>query len=358
MMQRIQILAKYTRRGASSRLRLHQFIPAFEAAGFSVSFASLFDDRYLDGVYTRRGTSLWHLFCLYLARMRELRLLDRRVTLLIEGELFPWLPGFVERWVLSGRNYVLDFDDAIFHRYDLHRTRLVRLLLGRKIDRLMAGAVLVIAGNDYLADRAMQAGARVVDIVPTVVDTDRYPLADFHSSHEPFRVGWIGTPITWEAYGQSLFEMLSERFAGEPVKFIAIGAATTARQVGNIHIIPWSEDTEASHLGKLSVGLMPLENTPWARGKCAYKLIQYLACGVPVIASPVGANCEVVRDGENGFLAETGEDWVAAVATVLADRARAREMGLAGRAQIQERYSTQFAGPHLARLLARLSNDR
>ena len=345
------LLAKYSRRGASSRLRLYQYIPSLEASGYAIHSAPLFDDRYLDALYSGKRPNLYHVFGRYLSRMRELLSLDRRIPLLIEGELFPWLPHFVERFFLFGRTYTLDYDDAIFHRYDLNRLSLVRVLLGHKIDRLMECADLVVVGNTYLASRARLAGASVIEILPTVVDIDRYKLAAFQTTETPFRIGWIGTPITWEAYGRSLFDTLRREFHGTSVEFLAIGATGTEQQSGNVHFLPWSEDTEAQLLSTLSVGLMPLEDTPWARGKCAYKLIQYLACGVPVIASPVGANCEVVKHGENGFLAATSEEWTACIALLIADREKARHMGQQGRRMVADAYSVQSAGPRLAAMI-------
>lgn len=194
---------------------------------------------------------------------------------------------------------------------------------------------------------AILARARRVEVLPTVVDTSRYPLAAMHGMTVPFRVGWIGTPITWAAYGEALLKELSEAFSNDSVEFVAIGASTVEQHSGRIKLLPWSEATEGDLIASLSVGLMPLEDTPWARGKCAYKLIQYLASGVPVIASPVGANCDVVRDGENGVLATSFEEWRAAVARLSGDPLLARRMGLIGRDQIEQHYSVSSAGLRL-----------
>lgn len=351
MTMRLQILPKYSRNGASSRLRLFQFIPALEAAGHKVDVSSLFDDVYLSNLYQGKTTGWIYVIRRYFARVRLLWSLDRRVPLLIEGELFPWVPYIFERLLLAGRCYLVDYDDAIFHRYDLHRVALVRAILGRKIDRLMAKANLVIVGNSYLADRARAAGAENIELLPTVVNTDRYPLAKMHCSDVPFRVGWIGTPITWSNYGKPVFDLLRKNFADKTVEFVAIGAGTTAYKEGNLTILPWSEDSEAELLGSLSVGLMPLEDTPWARGKCAYKLIQYLACGVPVVASPVGANRDVVISSQNGFFASKPEEWQTSITALLNDLALVRLMGLRGRAQVTERYSVRYAGARLVVLL-------
>jgi glycosyltransferase involved in cell wall biosynthesis len=359
MTKSLWIFPKYSRKGASSRLRLYQYLPQLEQAGFSVHIAPLFSDEYLDGLYAGRRSSVLSIARSYLERVRMLRTVDRSNLLIIQGELFPWVPAFAENLLLNGRRYVLDYDDAVFHRYDLHRLVLIRSLLGRKIDRLMARAHLVIVGNAYLAERAHQAGARQIEVLPTVVDTDRYPVAHFHSRSQSPRVGWIGTPITWASYGKELLTVLSRHFAAQPVEFLAIGASTTESHKGNLHILPWTEETEAAEIASLSVGLMPLKDTPWARGKCGYKLIQYLACGVPVIASPVGANCEIVNEGENGYLATTLEEWQQSIAKLLDTCGNARQMGMRGREIVHQKYSVQSAGSRLVKILRRVlvAND-
>jgi glycosyltransferase involved in cell wall biosynthesis len=352
------LFPKYSRKGASSRLRLYQYLEPLEQAGHIVRIEPLFDDEYLDARYSGRKVPVLAIARRYLARILKLRLVGRSELLIIQGELFPWLPAFLECFFLRGRRYVLDYDDAIFHRYDQHRSVLVRSLLDRKIDRIMASADLVVAGNAYLIERAQEAGAGKIEWLPTVVDFDRYPTAGFHAGTAPFRVGWIGTPITWAANGRKLFAMLACHFAGQPVEFLAIGASTTELHEGNVRLVPWSEATEAEAIASLSVGVMPLEDTPWARGKCGYKLIQYLACGVPVVASPIGVNCEIVRNGMNGYLASTPEEWRQHIANLAATPDLARRMGMRGREIVLQKYSVQSTGPRLVQLVGRVLEGR
>ncbi len=345
------IFPKYTRKGASSRLRFYQYLAHLQDAGFDVRILPLFDDAYLENLYSGKRTHFVKVLGCYLTRMRYLRRVKKKDSVLVQGELFPWLPAFVDAFFLHRRKFVLDFDDAVFHRYDQNRLAFVRVLLGHKIDRLMRSSTLVLAGNAYLSDRAKNAGAQRVEWLPTVVDFERYPLAHFQTETSVPVVGWIGTPVTWASYGKALFEELSTELSQTDIQFVVIGAAQKEQQIGNVRFVPWSEETETEALAGLTLGVMPLEDTPWARGKCGYKLIQYLACGIPVVASPVGANIDIVSEGENGGFATQTEDWVLEVSKLCAAPKKCRQMGMHGRRLVHESYSIQSTGPRVVEML-------
>jgi glycosyltransferase involved in cell wall biosynthesis len=118
-----------------------------------------------------------------------------------------------------------------------------------------------------------------------------------------------------------------------------------------IEIVNWSEASETAQLHGFDIGIMPLTDDPWARGKCGFKLIQYMACGLPVVASPVGVNCQIVEHGGNGYLAGTEAEWVSALTTLLDDAALRERLGRAGRLKVEQRYCLQKTGPELAALL-------
>ena len=157
------------------RLRSLQYLPYLQAAGIDVTVCPLFDDGYLERLYAGRGRSIGSVALRYGIRARSLRRAGGTDLLWIEKEALPYLPYWIERALMpSGVPYVVDYDDAVFHNYDLSGRSWVRDLLGRKIDGVMAGAAAVICGNDYLAERARKAGAVRIELVPTVVDVDRY----------------------------------------------------------------------------------------------------------------------------------------------------------------------------------------
>ncbi|NBE06491.1 glycosyltransferase [Rhodobacter sp. CCP-1] len=357
---RLMVLSRYGRLGASSRLRTMQYRPWLAAAGLQADFASFFSDEDLARAYAGRGRGLSGVTAL-LRRLGQIRAGAGADLLWIEKEALPWLPWIVERAVLPHQiPFAVDYDDAVFHRYDRHRSALVRGVLGRKLDRLMASAALVTAGNAYLADRARAAGARWVEIVPTVVDVTAYAPRDWPTEHGPARIGparigWIGSPSTWAEYMQPKLPLLTGVAAAEGARLLVIGAGRCAPDHPLLDAEAWSEATEAARIRAMDVGLMPLTDTPWSRGKCGYKLIQYMASGVPVIASPVGVNTDIVEHGVNGFLAGTDAEWQEALVRLLRDPALRARMGQAGRQRVEERYSLQVWGPSVAALLRRLA---
>lgn len=350
------VLSRYGRLGASSRLRMLQYFSEFERNGISSELAALLDDLYLSHLYNDRNT-LTRVIIGYKSRIIQMMNSGNANILWIEKELLPWLPWEIERIMLPRHvPFVVDYDDAVFHRYDLHRSALVRRLLGRKIDRVMAGSVLVTAGNSYLAERARAAGASWVEIVPTVVDIDHYVVKSPLESGSRPAIGWIGTPSTWTEYMMPLMPMLRDLASRSDTRLMAVGAGKAADAHPQVEDLPWSEATEVARIQEMDIGIMPLTDTPWARGKCGYKIIQYMACGIPVVASPVGVNADIVEHGVNGFLATTEGEWREALTTLLRDPDLRRTMGAAGRRKIERHYSLQIWGPRVAELLLKAAN--
>lgn len=347
---RILLLSRYSPRGPSSRLRHYQFLPALAEAGISVAVAPLLPDSYLEALYAGRPRPLRSIAVAYAARIRQMAAAESFDLLWIEKELLPWFPYGAERWILkSAPPYIVDFDDAWFHHYDRSRWSLVRGLLGQKLDTLMRHATLVTVGNDYLATRAESAGARSVAILPTVVDISRYPTAPGPGGDLP-AVGWIGSPIT-DHYLGLVEEPLRRMVMGDEARLCLVGATPAALSTLPAERYEWREDTETGHIAAFDIGIMPLADTPWERGKCGYKLIQYMACGKPVVASPVGINRDIVEHGVNGFLAETPDEWAGALRRLAADPDLRQRLGAAGRAKVERHYSLMGTAPRLVELL-------
>ncbi len=346
------LFSRYDRLGASSRLRLFQYEGCLLDRGVECERAPLFSDQYLGNLYEQKGKALSGVSRSYGLRVKARRAFGGHDLIWIEKEALPWIPWAIERLVLPrGVPFAVDFDDAVFHRYDLHRSRFVRSLLGQKLDRLMAAATLVTAGNEYLADRARRAGAAWVEIVPTVVDAAAYSPSGLDRRTGTPVIGWIGSPSTWDAYMVPMMPLLTGVAQAEAARIRAVGSGIGGDAHPVLDRLPWTEQTEVARIQEMDIGIMPLTDTPWSRGKCGYKLIQYMACGLPVIASPVGVNCEIVEDGVNGFLAESEAEWQAALTRLLRDPDLRRRMGQAGRAKVEARYSLQVWGPRVADIL-------
>ncbi|CAG2146160.1 hypothetical protein LMG31506_03338 [Cupriavidus yeoncheonensis] len=349
---RVLALTRYGRLGASSRLRGLQFLPWFERAGLSTTVQPLLPDAVLSKRYARSRYGITALLGSYARRLLALAGQRDFDLIWIEKEALPWLPAWLERALLKGIPYVLDYDDAQFHVYDLHRSNLVRRVYGGRLDALMSGARLVVAGNEYLAERARRAGADWVEIIPTVIDLNRYGIRPRPSTggSAPLRIVWIGSPSTVR-YLDGLRTALASLADRHRFVLRVIGSEFVAPGV-EVECVPWTEETEAASIGDCDIGIMPLMDTPWERGKCGYKLIQYMACGLPVVASPVGVNQEIVQDGVNGFLAHSEADWVAKLSHLLESTERRHRMGSAGRGMVEQCYCVQMVGPRMAAMLS------
>lgn len=345
------MLCRYTEQGASSRLRSMQFVPGLERRGFDIQVHSLFNDQYLRYLYGKKPLPVSALLGAYLRRM-SLSLRSRYWDVVwVEKEILPWLPAWLERLLLANaRALVLDYDDAIFHRYDQHPSRWVTQLLGTKISRMMRRADLVIAGSPYLADYADSAGARWVELVPTSVDIRRYSPAAPDITHSGcpgnqqnrFVLGWIGTPHT-ARYLQMLSEVFQQLNRTGPMDFHFIGAPEGLDLGIDYKARTWNEQTEVSELQKLDCGIMPLQDSPFEQGKCGYKILQYFACGIPAVASPVGVNQHIICPGENGYLAAQTVDWVRHINELRCNPERRQKMGQQGRTLVEQRYATSVA---------------
>lgn len=347
---KVLLLSRYGNLGASSRIRSYQYLPYLREQGMEVTLAPLLPDDYLRELYAGKRPRLVSILAAYLRRIGALIRREKFDLLWIEYEFFPWLPGWLESLVLSKKiPYLVDYDDAIFHRYDQHPNPLVRRMLGHKIDAVMRYASTVVVGNDYLCDHAIKAGAQRVEILPTSIDLARYPPPK-SAQNETFTIGWIGSPATTR-YLHLVREALAEVCAHNQARVVLVGASEPGWMDVPHAIHPWSEDTEVAQIGGFDVGIMPLEDSPWERGKCGYKLIQYMACGKPVVAAPVGINTRIVEPGINGYLAETKHDWVRALTALMADAGLRQQMGAAGRAKVERGYSVQVNAPRLAAML-------
>ena len=348
---RVVAFTKYGAEAASTRQRLLQYLPALRAAGIEVEWHPLLGDDYVRGLIRAAKPSRVAIARHYAARIRQLVAARDADLLWIYAELFPYLPAAFERLAFAGRvPVVYDFDDAFFHQYDAARRPLVRRLLAGKLEPLLRGAAACACGNAYLRDYADRFCDRTI-ILPTVVDTDAYvPAPDGGSG--PLSIGWIGTPSTWQ-YVRPILPLLAELAAERGIRVRAVGAGSAAGpdRFDGLDLVDWQEATEIAEVQRMDVGVMPLPDEAWARGKSGYKLIQYMACGLPVVASPVGVNAEIVREGKTGFLARTPADWRHALTALLDDAALRRRMGMNGRARAEAQYSLAGCAPRMVELL-------
>lgn len=342
------ILSRYDRKGASSRYRLMQYIPYLEKNGFKCDLSAFFDEEYL---YNRYGSNKWRLSTLgyFIQRFKKLMKVRQYDLIFIEKEIFPFLPAWAEMILKKmGIPYAVDYDDAIFHRYDLHQYKILRRLLGGKVKSVIKYSDLVTAGNQYLSDYAKEVGAKSLELIPTVVDLDSYDEVNVKKS-DVFTIVWIGSPTT-ARYVAGIEDALAEICKEGEAQLIMIGGKIRLNNVSTKYI-EWSEETEIEYLKSADVGIMPLPDEPWERGKCGFKLIQYMASKLPVIASPVGVNCQIVEQDVNGYLVEGTKSWITALNKLKNDKNLRLEMGLHGWDKVNSKYCLKYSAPILAKAL-------
>lgn len=342
--------------GAGCRFRIVQYIPALTAAGFEVTLATLFTRDffhlvYQPGRYVQKSIGFARLAVRHLASLTRISRYD---VVMLYREVLPIGPAFVERLLAYKARppIVFDFDDAIFLPNVSDANRMIGALkLPGKVATIIRSSDRVIAGNDYLASYARRFNDDVV-IIPTSVDTNRFaPAGQRHlRSHRPI-VGWIGSPTTAH-YLNLLASPLTRLRAMHPFTLRISGAGHDVALPGvDVENVAWSLNREVELFRSCDIGIYPLPDDEWAKGKCGFKAVQFMACGVPVVAAAVGVNRDIIRDGLNGFIASSDDEWVAKLERLLLDSDLRARFAHAGRRTVEERYSVSVNGPRLAATL-------
>ena len=358
---RVLALSPIPEEGAGCRFRIAQFIPSLEAAGFDVTLRSLFTPEffrlvYKPGHYVRKAVTFAGLSLQRLDSLRDAAQFD---VIFIYREIFPIGPAVIERLLtMPGRPpVVFDFDDAIFLPSVSDANRLIATLkTPHKVNTIIRRSDRVIAGNAFLADYARRFNTAVT-MIPTCVDTTRFvPSPDACADNGAARsrdlvVGWIGSPTT-ASYIRDL-EPVLRRVRDRHAFVLRVSGAGDRMQIPGLTVenAPWSLDREVELFNTCDVGVYPLTDDEWSRGKCGFKAIEFMACGVPVVAAAVGVNREIIQDGVNGLLASTEDEWVEKIGRLLSDADLRRRMAAAGRRTIEQRYSLNVNAPKLAATL-------
>ena len=353
---KVLALSPIPEEGAGCRFRVSQYIPYLRGAGFDVTVSPFYSREYFDfvyrpGNYLRKATGL---ASLTLRRLNELFAMRDYDLVFLYREAIPIGPPFIERSIAQlGIPIVYDFDDAIFLPAVSEANRHVSFLKNPgRVAEIIALSTHVTVGNDFLASYARQFNRRVT-VIPTAVDTNRFvPRADAPGDDSrKLVVGWIGSPTTFR-YLEGIKDVLAEVSARHPFTLKVSGAGRPVNFPGvDVQVAPWSMADEVSLFNTCDIGVYPLTDDEWSRGKCGFKAIQCMACGVPVVAAAVGVNCEIITHGVDSLLASTREEWIRHLSTLLGDAALRRSMAAAGRQTIERRYSLQVTAPQLASVL-------
>ncbi len=335
------------------RYRIEQWSPYLRELGIEVTFQPFAGAALARALYER---GRWSTKAIGMAaglarRMAQAWHAARYDAVFLHREAALIGPALPER-VLHARRpaIVYDFDDAIYLPYVSPTNRYLSYLkFPWKTGSLCRLAAAVTAGNESLAEYARRYNERV-SVVPSTVSLREYqPRPEPPPDRLPV-VGWTGSHSSLQ-YLALVREPLRALRARRAFRLLVVGVRGFEIPGLDVECRPWSAESEVRDLWDMDVGLMPLPDEPWARGKCGMKAIQYMGIGIPAVVSPVGANRDIVTDGVTGFHASTDAEWTSTLDRLLADPSLRRRLGSAGREAVRARYSAEAQAPRVAEIL-------
>ncbi len=339
----------YPKEGQSNRFRVEQYLPYLDAEGIGYSLRPFVSSEFYRVLYQPGGFPRKFYFFIksFLRRIIDLLSIFKYDLVLVHREAFPFGPPIFE--ILAFKCFkkplVHDFDDAIFLGERSEANRAISFLKNPgKVARIISFSQQVIVGNNYLNEYAEQFNKNIT-VIPTPIDTEKYK--PFNSPHEKngVVVGWIGSHSTagYLLELKDVFQQLKKDNSDLVIRLI--GAEKYEKLLPGTECRAWRLKDEIEELGSFDIGLMPMPDNPWTKGKCAFKLLLYMSMGIPAVCSPVGMNEEVIRDGENGFFASTSEEWLKKIQVLVSDRDYRMKIGAAGRRSVQEKYDLKLWAP-------------
>ncbi len=330
-------------RSPGQRFRYEQYISYLEQNGYQFDRSVLLnvkDDKafYSKGNYFRKA---FILFKTWMIRTRDwFRMNKYDIIFIFRDALMTGSTFFEKRFARSAAKIIYDFDDAIWMQNVSEANKgLAFLKNASKTGKIIGLSDLVFAGNQYLADYASQFTGNIV-IVPTTIDTDIYIAQKDKKNGNTICIGWSGSFSTIQHFATAIpaLARVKEKF-GSTVSFKIIGDATYYCKELDTQGVAWKAATEIEDLSQIDIGIMPLPDDEWSKGKCGLKGLQYMALEIPTLMSPVGVNGEIIQHGINGYLPQTEDEWVEQISELVNDKEKRARIGKAGRQTVEEKYS-------------------
>jgi glycosyltransferase involved in cell wall biosynthesis len=330
-------------RSPGQRFRCEHFIPWLEQNNYKIEYANLlsaWDDRHF---YRKRNYILKFYIVIktYFKRARHIRKVKKFDAVFIYREAFMLgTTRFEKKIKRKGVPIIYDFDDAIWLNDVSEANKELRWLKRpEKTNEICSLATLVITGNEYLANHAKQFNKNVA-VIPTTIDTNYHKSESEHPIRDFVRIGWTGSSTTVKHFRLLLpvLTKLKEKYSDKLIIRL-ISDAGLDESPFELENIPWTAQDEIARLNEIDIGIMPLPNDDWSKGKCGFKGLQYMSMGKPSVMSPVGVNNEIIEHGKNGFLAETDEEWEQILIKLIEDKPLREKIGQAGRLTIEQKYS-------------------
>ena len=330
-------------RSPSQRFRFEQFLTYLKEQGWDSDFSYTISAK-ADKVFYSKGHVIQKLLIIlngFLIRMGNVLNASSYDVIYIQREAF--LTGttfFEKRFSKSSAKVIYDFDDSIWISNVSDANKKWNWLKNpNKTKEIIEVSDLIFAGNQYLADYAKQVNDNIV-IVPTTIDTEEYKKIE--QQNDKICLGWSGsiTTIQHFEYALPFLKELKLKY-GDQIEIKVIGDKNYVNEELGIKGIGWNKEDEIKELSSFDIGIMPLPNDEWSSGECGLKGLQYMALSIPTVMSPVGVNNEIIKDGENGVLADTKEEWVERISLLIDSRELREKMGAAARKTVVEKYSTE-----------------
>jgi len=342
-MRRILFLALHRPgRSPSQRFRFEQYLDFLEDKGFKCDFFYLISEKD-DPIFYGRGNLINKFRILIKSikqRWNEVKVTNSYDLIYVQRECFMLGTSFFEKSFSQNCRMIFDFDDSIWLPNVSKGNRKLRFLKNSNKTRdIIRGSYMVFAGNKYLADYARQFNSNV-KIVPTTINTDQY-VRDYNPTGK-ICIGWSGSASTIEHFENAIpfLAKIKEKYCDQVI-FKVIGDESYRHDELGITGLPWCIENEVKELSSFDIGIMPLPDDEWARGKCGLKGLQYMALETATIMSPRGVNCEIISDGKNGFLADTLFDWVEKLSNLIENEGLRKQFGKEGRKTVIKKYSVR-----------------
>jgi glycosyltransferase involved in cell wall biosynthesis len=337
------------------RYRIEQWAPILKELGDEITFVPFRGDE-LNSMLSREGNTLRKIYLTAresVRRLKVLKLIKNYDLIYIYKEVALLGPPLIERYIsMQGVPIVFDLDDAIF-MHSPSTTPVNRcfrwLKFPGKTGTICRLAAHVIAGNSYLASYSSRFNQNVT-VVPTTIDTAKYTVAESKTNADPPVIGWSGSYSTVH-HLNTVRRALMRLAQKERFRLRVIG--TDSYQIDGVEVeaVSWRSETETADLRAIDIGIMPLPDDEWARGKCGCKALQYMALGIPTVCSPVGVNTKIIQDDENGLLAMTEDEWIEKLTRLLHSPSLRERLGKAGRATVEAEYSMAMHAPRVHEIL-------
>ena len=357
---RVLFWVPYPTEGASNRYRVEQYLPYLEKEGIRYSLhpfwsSSAYKILYKNGYYIKKS---YFFICGTISRIIDLLRIARYEIVFIHREAYPIFGAIFETALsILNKPIIFDFDDAIFLPASSRPNNFIEgLKKPAKVINTLVKSKHVIAGNSYLSNFALRYN-RSVTIIPTSIDTDKYYSKNRKASDE-IVIGWMGSITTIDFLNliSGAFIQLSKEFHN--IIFKIVGGDFSIEGLSNIISKPWLLEDEIEDLKSFDIGIMPMPDNEWTRGKCGFKAIHYMNMGIPCVCSPVGANKEIVTDGINGFLAKSEEEWIEKLSLLIENSELRKKLGMQGRKTVEEKYSVKVNAPKYLEVLKKVYEER